>query len=242
MSTNQNMLKIGGIEAVVLYKAVKNLHLNVLPPAGKVRVTVPLKMKDDAVRTFLATRISWIKEQQLKFKDQTREMPREYISGETHYFFGNKYRLEVVYSNEKSGISFKGKSKIILTTKPNSSILKREKIMLNWYRAELRKFLDKSFVKWEQKIGVKAKKWDIRKMKTRWGSCNNKTKQIWLNLELVKKPENCINYVIVHELIHIIEDKHSDKFLSLLKKYFPKWKSTKEELNRFILSHEEWKE
>jgi len=241
MSTNQSLLQVGGIEAVVLYKPVKNLHLNVLPPVGKVRVTAPQNMNDDAIRTFLATRISWIKKMQAKFKGQERQTPREYVSGETYYFFGKKYKLEVLETDTTPSVEIKGKTKILLTIRTETNVLKREEIMQNWYRDELRKFLEKTIDKWEKKIGVKTNSWSIRRMKTRWGTCNYKKKNIWLNLELAKKPESCIEYVVLHELLHLIEEKHSEKFTALLNKYMPKWKSEKEELNRLILAHEKWK-
>jgi len=240
MSTNQGLLQVGGIEAVVLYKPVKNLHLNVLPPVGKVRVTAPQNMNDDAIRTFLATRISWIKKMQAKFKGQERQTPREYVSGETYYYFGKKFKLEVCEIEARPNVEIKGKTKIFLNIRPKTSVLKREEIIQNWYRDELRKFLGVAIDKWEKKIGIKTDSWGIRRMKTRWGTCNHKKKNIWLNLELVKKPESCIEYVVLHELLHFIEEKHSDKFTGLLNKYMPKWKSEKEELNRLILSHEEW--
>lgn len=240
MSTNINLLKIGGIEAVVHHKPVKNLHLNVLPPSGKVRVTVPEGMKEDAVITFLATRISWIKRMQIKFKEQERQTIREYVSGETHFLMGRKYRLEVIQES-KNRIEIKGK-KIILSVKPGTEKLKREELFNEWYRKYLREYLEKMIPEWEKKIGVKAEYWGIRRMKTKWGTCNHSRKNIWLNLELAKKPENCIEYVIVHELLHLIEEKHSKKYFELLEKYFPKWKSTREELNRFMLAHEEWEE
>lgn len=241
MSTNQSLLQVGGVEAVVLYKPVKNLHLNVLPPVGKVRVTAPQNMNDDAIRTFLATRISWIKKMQAKFKGQERQTPREYVSGETYYFFGKKYRLEVSESDEPPHVEIKGKTKIILSIRPKANVSKREEIMQDWYRNELRTFLEKAIDKWEKKIGVKTDSWGIRRMKTRWGSCNHKKRSIWLNLELAKKSESCIEYVVLHELLHLIERKHNEKFTALLSKYMPKWKSEKEELNMFILSHEEWR-
>jgi predicted metal-dependent hydrolase len=173
MSTNQSLLQVGGIEAVVLYKPVKNLHLNVLPPVGKVRVTAPQNMNDDAIRTFLATRIIWIKKMQSKFRNQARQTPREYVSGETHYFFGNKYKLEVMEINGSPNVSIKGKSKILLSIRPKTDILKREQIMHNWYRNALREVLNKSVVKWESKIGVNPSDLGIRRMKTRWGTCTN---------------------------------------------------------------------
>ncbi len=240
MSTNRSLLQVGGIEAVVLYKPVKNLHLNVLPPVGKVRVTAPKNMNDDAIRTFLATRIAWIKKMQAKFKGQERQTPREYVSGETHYFFGRKYRLEVVEEDKKPLVLIKGKNKIVLTVRPQAIVIKRKEIMQEWYRQKLREYLGKVVPLWESKIGVKVNQWGIKRMKTRWGTCNHKKKNIWINLELIKKPESCIQYVVLHELLHLIEEKHSEKFTALLDKNMPKWRSEKEELNRMALSYEKW--
>jgi len=240
MSTKQSLFKVGGIEAVVLHKRVKNLHLNVLPPVGKVRVSAPIGMGDDAIHTFLATRISWIKKQQAKFKGQERQTPREYVSGESHYFLGTRYRLEVVFTNEKPSVVIKNKKKVVLSVKPKSKLLKREQVVQDWYRNELKNILTLLLGKWQKKIGVKTNYWGIRRMKTRWGTCDEKTKRLWFNLELIKKPESCIQYVVVHELIHLIERKHNDKFVGLIDKYLPKWRSEKEDLNQFILAHEEW--
>jgi len=240
MSTNQSLFKVGGIEVVVLHKSIKNLHLNVLPPVGKVRVSAPLGMSDDAIRTFLATRISWIRKQQAKFKGQERQTPRRYVSGESHYYLGKKYRLEVVSANTKSGVAIEGKKKLVLSVRPKSKLLNRAQVMQGWYRGELNKILGSMIKRWEGKLGVKSSFWGIRKMRTRWGTCHYPAKRLWFNLELVKKPESCIQHVVVHELVHLIERKHSDKFVSLMDKYLPKWRSEKDELNQLILSHEEW--
>jgi predicted metal-dependent hydrolase len=235
-----NILQLGSIKALIVRKLVKNLHLSVLPPSGKVRVTAPEGMKDDAIRTLLATRLPWIKKQQEKFKGQNRQSKRKYISGESHYFFGQRYRLEVVYKDAAPVVALKGKSKIILQARPNSSVEKRGDLMMEWYRKELFPVADELMAKWQKRIGVQVNYWGIKRMKTRWGTCNNKDKRILLNLELAKKPIACLEYVIVHELLHMIEKKHNDNFLSLLAKYIPKWGSVKEELNRLMLSHEEW--
>ena len=240
MNTNTSLLQISDIEVLVLRKSVKNLHLNVLPPIGKVRVTAPFYMKDDAIQTFLATRLSWIRKQQARFKSQERQTPREYVSGETHYFLGNKYKLEVIRDDVKPKVEIAGKKKIVLTVRPDNSLSKREQVMLNWYREELRTLLYKAIGKWEDIIGVKVNNWGIKRMKTRWGTCNNKLRTIWLNLELAKKPVSCVEYVVVHELVHLIEQKHNDKFIALMDNYLPKWRSERDELNRFILSFEEW--
>ena len=241
MNIKRSVMKIRDIEILVLRKNIKNLHLNVLPPNGMVRVSVPLGMSEDAIHTFLATRLPWIKKQQEKFKGQERQTPRKYVSGESHYFLGKRYRLEVVYIDEKSKVEIKNKKKIVLSVRSGSNIGKRGQVLQNWYRNELRHILDPLIKKWQEKIGAQIEFWGIRRMKTRWGSCNEKTKRIWYNLELIKKPKSCIEYVVVHELVHVIERKHSDKFVRLMDNYLPKWREEKDELNRQILAHEEWR-
>jgi len=240
MSTNQSLFKVGGIKVIVLHKNIKNLHLNVLPPIGKVRVSAPTNMSDDAIRTFLATRISWIKKKQAKFKGQERQPPRKYVSGESHYYLGKRYRLEVVSVNTRPSVVIRGKKKLVLSVKPKSKLLKREQIMQDWYRGKLKNILNVLIEKWQKKIGVQANHWSIRRMKTRWGTCDKRTKRLWFNLELIKKPKSCIQYVVVHELVHLIERKHNDKFVSLMDKYLPKWRSEKDELNQLIISHKKW--
>jgi predicted metal-dependent hydrolase len=199
-------------------------------------------MKDDAIRTLISTRLPWIKKQQIKFTGQKRQTARKYISGESHYFLGKRYRLEVLYKDEAPKVSVvKGKNKIVLQVRPKSTIQKRSEILANWYREQLYPIANELIQKWEKKLGVKASYWGIKQMKTRWGTCNHGKAKILLNLELSKKPIACIEYVVVHELVHIIEKKHNEKFVALVDKYIPKWKSLKDELNNFILSYDEWK-
>lgn len=240
MSTNSCLLQIGSMEVLVVRKPIKNLHLSILPPDGKIRVSSPLQMKDDAIRTLIATRISWIRKQKAKFAAQTRQTPREFVSGEDHYFFGQRYRLEVLHKDEPPKVFLKGKNRIILQVRPNTTLERREEIMMDWYRGELRPVAEDLLKKWQKTIGVQVRLWGIKKMKTRWGTCNQKALRILLNLELIKKPSGCIEYVIVHELLHLIEKKHNENFVKLMTKHLPNWRSRKEELNRFILSHEEW--
>jgi len=234
------MLKVGLIEALVVRKPIKNVHLSVLPPSGKVRVTAPVAMQDDAIRVLLATRLGWINKQQARFKGQERQTPREYVSGESHYLFGKRYRLEVHFQEQPARVEVKGNIKIVLHVRPGSSIAKREEVMTEWYRIVLRTAALGILDKWQKKIGVRVRVWGIKRMKTRWGTCNQNTGRILLNLELAKKPISCIEYVTVHELLHLIEKKHNDRFVQLMAKYLPKWRSEKQELNRFILAHEEW--
>jgi hypothetical protein len=240
MSTN-SYLQLGSVEALVVRKPIKNLHLSVLPPNGWVRVAAPENMKDDAIRTLLALRLPWIKRKQAKFANQERQTKRDYSSGESHYFFGKRYRLEVVYKDKAPVVILKGKNKIILQVRPKSPAIKRREVMMDWYRKELHTVVDELITKWQKKIGVEVKFWSIKQMKTRWGTCNHKRARILINLELAKKPIACVDYVVVHELLHLIEKKHSNKFVAMMAKYIPKWKGIKEELNSFILSHEEWK-
>jgi predicted metal-dependent hydrolase len=234
------MIKVGAIEALLIRKPVKNLHLAVLPPLGKVRITAPLSLKDDAIRTMIATKLSWIKKQQAKFLGQERQTEREYVSGESHYFLGKRYRLELLYEQKAPRVEIKGKTKLLLNVRPGSSVEKRAEVMTEWYRFELKKIAAKLMNKWQAKIGVMAEHTRIRRMKTRWGTCNPKARRISLNLELIKKPHSCIEYIVVHELVHLIEKKHNDRFTQLMSKYLLKWRSEKEELNRHILAHEKW--
>lgn len=240
MSTKSHF-KLGTIEVLVVRKPIKNLHLSVMPPSGHVRVSSPEGMSDNAIRTLIATRLPWIKRQQAKFVDQERQTRREYVSGESHYLFGKRYRLVVVYKDATPAVSLKGKSKIILQVRPNSSVTKRREVMAQWYRSQLHPIVEDMFLKWEHKIGVRAKYWGIKQMKTRWGTCNHSNGRILINLELVKKPMRCLEYVVVHELLHLIERKHDERFVGLLSEHLANWQSIKEELNSFMLSHEEWR-
>ncbi len=239
MSIN-SYLQLGSVEALIVRKSIKNLHLSVLPPNGWVRVTAPQNMNDDAIRTLLALRLPWIKKQQAKFSGQQRQTKRDYVSGESHYFLGKRYKLEVVYKDESPKVIVKGKNRIILQVKPKTNTKKRQEILTDWYREELYSIVDELITKWQKKIGVNVSYWGIKQMKTRWGSCNPEKARILFNLELSKKPIGCIEYVVVHELVHLIERKHNEKFVALVSKFVPKWKSLKDELNSFILSHDNW--
>lgn len=222
-------------------KQIKNLHLSVLPPLGKVRVTAPLAMKEDAIRTLLATRLAWIKRQRTKFQGQERQTRREYVSGETHYYWGRSCRLQVVYEDKPSNVSLKGKGKIILSVRPNSDRAKREQVMMDWYRKELRSVANERIAHWQKTMGVQVSTWGIKRMKTRWGTCNEKAGRIWLNLELAKKPEYCLNFIIVHEMTHLLERKHNDIFKAHMDTFLPRWRQYKDELNCAPLHFESWK-
>jgi len=243
MSTADGTQKIivSDISVLVVKKEVKNLHLSVLPPLGTVRVTAPFRMKDESIRIAVVSRLSWIKKQQTKFQDQDRQTLREYVSGESHYLLGKSYRLKLVSKKGVPKVFTKGKTQIVIEIEKDISHEIIEKTFLKWYRENLRKIVDSLQPRWEKKIDVKVKKVSIRHMKTRWGSCNSVSKTIWLNLELIKKPTSCIEYVMVHEFCHLIEKKHNDKFIELMDLHMPKWRMYKDELNRMPLAYEKWK-
>jgi predicted metal-dependent hydrolase len=230
-----SILTVGSQEILVQFKPIKNLHLSVMPPNGTVKVSAPLRMSESEIQQMLAIKLPWIKKQQKKFHDQARQTPREYVSGETHYVFGQPYRLEVIEKNEAAKVYIGGKSKLVLQIRPNTATEKRAEILNGWYRAELRTVLEKMIAGWQGKIGKSFTGWKIMEMKTRWGTCNQKKQTALFNLELAKKPLPCVEYVVVHELVHLIERKHNDRFKAILDQHLPKWRSLKEELNRFIL-------
>lgn len=222
-------------------KDIKNIHLGVYPPDGKIRASIPLKTSDETLRLFLISKTSWIKKQQEKFLQQERQSKREYVSGESHYLFGNRYRLNVIHTDELPKIKIHKKTYLNLYVKPNSSFQQKEKLFERFYRLELEKIIPKLLKKWGKKVGVDVNQVKIRKMKTKWGTCDAKKKQILLNLEMAKKPLHCLDYVFVHELVHMIERNHTEIFIELLESAYPKWKKSKQELNQGILSYSVWK-
>lgn len=226
---------------LVVRKPVKNLHLSVLPPNGRVRVTSPESMNDTAIRSMIATRLPWIHKQQIKFAEQEREPMREYVSGESHYLFGKRFTLERLEVEAVPEVKIKNTRRLQLQVRPNATTKKCEEVMRDWYRAELTPVIEKYVAKWEERIKVKPNQVQIRYMKTKWGTCNKDKGNVWFNLELAKKPHSTIEYVVVHELVHLIERTHNDRFIELMDTHMPKWRSEREKLNRFILSHENWK-
>ena len=227
-------MNVSGIEIEVVKKDIKNMHLNVMPPSGRVRISAPHGTSDDAINLFAVKKISWIKKQVGKFNSQERQTEREYITGESHYLWGRRYKLEVKYSNKRNNIEVKG-NKIILTVREKSTQQQRENYVNEWYRAELKSKLPSIVEKWESIIGVKANEVNIKNMRTRWGTCNTETKRVWINLQLAKKPVECLEYIVIHELVHLREKNHTKAFVEQMDKYMPDWRVVKDELNSFIL-------
>lgn len=229
-------LRINNIEIEVQKKKIKNLHLAVLPPLGRVRVSAPQNMNEDAIRMFVITNISWIKKQQEKFKNQPRQSEREYVSGESVYLWGKRYRLEVVYSSSCNDVQIKGE-RLLLQAREASTVQQRSNILNAWYREHIKKEIPPLIEKWQKVIGVAIADWGVKNMKTRWGTCNTKAKRIWLNLQLAKKHPPCLEYVVVHELVHLLEKKHNKNFINYMDKFLPDWRITKDELNGLILDY-----
>ena len=228
------------ISVDVVRKDIKNMHLAVYPPTGRVRIAAPLNVNDEAVRLSAISKIAWIRKHQRNFVAQDRQSPREYKQRESHYFQGKRYLLRITEQEAPARVELKTKTYIDLFVRPNSTTEQKQTALNEWYRAELKKLSPELLEKWENKIGVKVSAWQVKQMKTKWGTCNIEEKRIWVNLELAKKPSHCLEYIIVHEMLHLLERHHNERFMALMEKYVPQWKFFKEELNRLPVSHGEW--
>ena len=235
-----NPLIIGVLEIEVVRKDIKNLHLGVYPPEGRVRIAVPLRVNDEAVRLFAISKLSWIRRQQAKFEQQRRQSEREYVSGESHYFKGKRYLLNVVYQKSAPKVVVRSKTYMDLFVREDSDRQRREQVLLKWYRQQLKSDVPELIAKWQSIIGVDVKDWGIKLMKTKWGTCNAEAGRIWLNLELVKKPAHCLEYIVVHEMVHLLERNHNERFMAYMDEYLPQWRSCRDELNEGILGHTKW--
>lgn len=224
----------------VVRKDIKNLHLSVYPPSGRVKIATPTKVDDEAVRLFAISKMSWIKKNQAKYINQQRQPERKYVSGESHYFRGQRYLLNVITHTGYPKIAIRNKKFIDLYVKADYTQEQRENIMTNWYRKNLKEQIPSLIEKWQKIIGVEGVQWEVKKMKTKWGTCNREAKRIWLNLELAKKPEHCLEYIIVHEMVHFLERNHTERFVAYMDKFMPQWISIKDELNSSMLKHEDW--
>ncbi|MDO8539956.1 MAG: SprT family zinc-dependent metalloprotease [Opitutaceae bacterium] len=240
MNTEHRQIVVGGVQVQIVRKAIKNLHLGVYPPQGRVRVAVPLAVTDEAVHLAVVGKLGWIKRQQARFKDQPRQSEREMVSGESHYFLGRRYRLRVIPHDGMARVRLRNKSTLEIQVRPETSVRQRDLVLQQWYRKQLKGRLPALLEKWQRLLGVRVADWGIKKMKTRWGTCNVEARRIWLNLELAKKPVQCLEYILVHELTHLIERHHNDRFVSLMNKHLPQWRLRRQELNSAPLAHETW--
>ncbi len=224
-------LQLDDITIEVEQKNIKNIYLYVYPPVGRVRIAAPMRMSLNAIRDYAISKLKWIKKQQAKHPNQEREITQEFINQESYYFLGKRYLLQVVEVEAKPGIELKD-STLILYIRPGTPEDRRQAIIENWYRSQLKLMLPEIIAKWEKQLKVNVSEFGIKKMKTKWGTCNIQARRIWLNLELAKKPPQCLEYIVVHEMIHLLECKHNARFKSLMDEHLPDWRLYKEDLNR----------
>jgi len=232
-------LQLGDLTVDVVYKDIKNVHLSVYPPNGRVRIAAPSRMSPETIRGFAAVKLPWIREQQRKLREQERETNREYLDRESHYVFGKRYLLRIIQENVPPNVERKHQH-LVLTVRPSTSEGARQAILDEWYRNLLRESAAPLIAKWEAQLGVKVHRVFVQQMKTKWGSCNYRRGSIRLNTELAKKPRECLEYLIVHELVHLLEPTHNARFVSLMDRFIPCWQFYRAVLNRLPLRHETW--
>lgn len=239
MNTEIDHLQLGRMPVAVSRKDIKNVHLSVYPPEGRVKVAAPRNMELDTIRVFVISKLAWIKKQQAKLRGQEREAPREFINRESHYFNGQRYLLKVVEHHGAARVVLKHKT-IELHVRPEASTETRHEALNDWYRQQLKLIVPTLIAKYEKRMKVTVANFGIKKMKTKWGTCIPHAHRIWLNLELAKKPAECLEYIVVHEMAHLLEPSHNDRFVKLMDKFMPKWRFHKDELNRLPVRHENW--
>ncbi|HPQ44689.1 MAG TPA: SprT family zinc-dependent metalloprotease [Syntrophales bacterium] len=225
-------LQVEDITVDVVRKNIKNVYLRVYPPAGGVRVSVPSRMSLDAIRMFVVSKLDWIRRQQVKLKGRKKEQPREFVNRESHYFNGRPYLLKVIERNAAARVVLND-SEMELYVRPDTDTLQKKAVLDEWYRQRLKETVPPLIGKWEKKMGVRVREFGIKRMKTRWGTCNRQAKRIWLNLELAKRRPECLEYVVVHEMAHLLERNHGDRFKALMTGFMPEWRLYKDELTRF---------
>lgn len=240
MSIKKEKIAIANLEIDVVRKNIKNMHLAVYPPTGRIRLSAPERTDAEVVRLFAISKLAWIKKHVKNFQQQPRETKRTYITGESHYFMGKRYLLKVIEQEGYAKVELRGTKTILLKVKKGATEEEKGSIIKEWYRKEIKSLLPELIAKWENTIGVKCKDWGVKHMRTKWGACNVDEKRIWLNLELAKKPIICIEYIIVHELVHLLERHHNDKFVKHMDQFMPKWRMHRDELNSLPVAHNDW--
>jgi len=240
VSIEIHRIKVGDLDVDVVRKDIKNLHISVYPPDGSVRVSTPHRLDDDAIRLAVISKLPWIRRHQARFVSQERQSAREFVSGESHYYLGQRYLLNVIYHHAPPRVELRNNQTVDLFVREGSDTAKREKVLLEWYRRQLKELIPPFIAKWEPVIGERVQDWGVKRMKTKWGSCNIEARRIWLNLELAKKPINCLEYVTVHEIVHFHERLHNDRFVALMDDFMPKWRLYRDELNAAPLGYPAW--
>ena len=233
-------IQLGEITILVTRKAIKNVHLSVHPPDGRVTLAAPTATRLEVARAYAISKLGWIRQQQEKLRNQARETPRQFIERESHHLWGRRHLLTVVERDVKSGVSLDHK-RITLTVRPGSDAAKRAEVIHEWHKSLLHQVVPSLIDKWEQRLQVNIAGYFLQRMKTKWGSCNHEARHIRLNTELVKKPKDLLEYVIVHEMIHLLEPTHSDRFVAILGEQYPTWREARAELNELPLTAEVWR-
>lgn len=229
-------IRVGDLPVEVVRKNIKNIHLAVYPPDGHVRVATPALVDDDAIRLFTIARLPWIRTQQRRFQKQERQSPREYVSGESHYFQGQRYRLRVTERPGPPEVQVRGKTVLHMGVPAGSTREQREVVMTEWYRGELKAMVPEIIERWSQILGVPAPKWRIKRMTRKWGSYSSRTHMIWLNLELSKVSIECLDYIVLHEIVHSIDRTHGEKFKRIMSSVLPDWRNIRNTLQSFPLT------
>lgn len=240
MSTANAYLTVAGIGVDVVYKDIKNMHISVYPPIGRVRVAAPERLDEEVIRLAIVQRLPWIKKQRAQLQTAVRQSEREMVAGESHYVWGQRFRLKMVESVGRSRVEIVG-SKLQLSLPTGTDTARRQKLLEAWYRKQIKAAIPPLIEKWEPVIGHKVSGWTVRRMKTKWGSCNPESANLWFNIELAKKHPSCLEYIVVHEMTHFHERTHNDRFVELMDKLLPNWRATRDELNGAPLAEEEWK-
>ena len=234
-------IQLGKLSILVTRKDIKNVHLSVHPPDGRVTLVAPIATRLDVARAYAISRLGWIRQQQAKLKSQARETPRKFIERESHYLWGRRRLLSVAYRDAKPSVSIDHK-RITLTVRPGSDSGKRAEVIHDWHKSLLHEVVPALIEKWQRKLKVKVTGYFLQRMKTKWGSCNHRAGNIRLNTELAKKPKDLLEYVIVHEMVHLLEPTHSQRFIALMTKHYPAWRDARAELNELPLTAEIWRE
>jgi len=235
-----SVIELGDITISMAFKAIKNVHLTVLPPDGKVTLVAPLGTRPEVARAYAITKLQWIRQQQAMLNAQAREAPRQFVERESHHVWGRRYLMAVVEAEVKPHVKLDHK-RITLSVRPGHDAAKRLEVMHEWHKSLLHALVPKLIAKWEPILGVKVSGYFLQRMKTKWGSCNHHASNIRLNTELVKKPKDLVEYVVVHEMAHLLEPTHSERFVALLDQHWPHWRECRAELNALPLGHDGWR-
>jgi hypothetical protein len=232
-------IQLGDIAIDVVKKDIKNIHLSVYPPVGRVRISAPLRMDVEKIRVYAISKLDWVKKQQKKMRQQDRESPREYIDRESHFLWGRRYLLKVQEVDVPPSVEVKHNT-LMLRVRPGTVEDSRAEILEEWYRRQLKDAAPKLVAQWERMMGVRVANLFVQRMRTKWGGCNVRSRNIRLNTELAKKPRECLEYILVHEMVHLLEPTHGQRFVALMDQFMPNWEFYREQLNRLPVRHESW--